>query len=59
MKLKQATQLAIIGVIFQLIAPIIWKLANEEILDYYWAKPLDYIRIAGIALLLPFFITLF
>ncbi|GHT13679.1 hypothetical protein AGMMS4956_10250 [Bacteroidia bacterium] len=58
MKLKQATQLAIIGVILQLLPAIIWSASN--ILGYEdWFRYLNLISLIGIALLLPFFVTLF
>lgn len=68
MKLKQATQLAIIGVILQLVPAFIWFLANAGILNwansetheqFWYFKYLGIIGIIGTALLLPFFITLF
>jgi hypothetical protein len=60
MKLKQATLLAIIGVVIQLIRSIIWVLIQMRILEYgNWAGYLNIISVIGIALLLPFFITLF
>jgi len=60
MKLKQATQLAIIGVIIQIIPKIIWTLFNTDVLEYaHWAGYLHLISVIGIVLLLPFFLTLF
>ena len=60
MKLKQATLLAIIGVVIQLIPTIIWVLIQMSILEYAnWSGYLNIISVIGIALLLPFFITLF
>lgn len=60
MKLKNATQLAIIGVILQLITSIIWALLQMRIFEYAdWTRYLNFISIIGTALLLPFFITLF
>jgi len=53
MKLKQATQLAIIGVILQLV-----QLLLLEIQFSYTPPYLTIISIIGIALLLPFFIIL-
>ena len=68
MKLKQATQLAIIGVIIQLIPSTIYFLANIGILkwinldtheQFWYYKYLGILGIIGTALLLTFFITLF
>lgn len=68
MKIKQATQMAIIGVIIQLIPATIWSLSNIGILkfinqdtneQYWYFKWLGILGIIGTALLLPFFITLF
>jgi hypothetical protein len=68
MKIKQATQMAIIGVIIQLIPSTIWLLANFGILkwinqetneQFWYFKCLGILGIIGTALLLPFFITLF
>jgi len=60
MKLKQATLLAIIGVVIQLIPTIIAVLIQMRILEYAnWSGYLNIISVIGIALLLPFFITLF
>jgi hypothetical protein len=59
MKLKMATQLAIIGVIIQLISNLIGLLAHREILGYFYHGYSIIIEIIGSALLLPFFITLF
>ncbi|MCK9616677.1 MAG: hypothetical protein M0R21_02475 [Lentimicrobiaceae bacterium] len=59
MKLKQATQLAIIGVILQLI-PFIWMLFQMIFFHYaYCSGYLNFISVIGTALLLPFFIILF
>ena len=68
MKLKQATQLAIIGVFLQLVPAVMWFLSNVGILkwmnpatneQYWYFKYLGAIGIIGTSLLLPFFITLF
>lgn len=68
MKLKNATQLAIIGVIIQLIPSLMHFLANINILAYWnqetqqvnwYMQYLGILNIIGTALLLPFFITLF
>jgi hypothetical protein len=60
MKLKQATQLAIIGVILQLIPLSIWTLIGMRVLDYAdWTRYLNFISIIGTVLLLPFFIILY
>lgn len=68
MKLKQATQLAIIGVILQLIPSIMWFLVDLKILEFsdkntyerfWYFKYLGIIGIIGTALLLSFFVTLF
>ena len=68
MKLKQATQLAIIGIILQLIPSIMWFLVNLKILEYsakntyeefWYFKYLGFIGILGTALLLPFFVILY
>ncbi len=64
MKLKQATQLAIIGVILQLIPTVMYFLINIRILTFgisatWYFQYLGIISIIGTALLLPFFITLF
>jgi hypothetical protein len=68
MKLKLATQLAIIGVIIQLVTSIIYFLANIGILhwvnqntreQFWYFKYLGILGIIGTALLLTFFITLF
>ncbi len=68
MKLKTATLLAIIGVILLLIPSIMHFMTIVEILSYinmetgqlnWYMKYLGVLNIIGIALLLPFFITLF
>jgi|BioPla2DNA2_1021312.scaffolds.fasta_scaffold71067_3 hypothetical protein len=64
MKLKNATQLAIVGVILQLIPPIIYLFLRLGLLPYEWymggfMEYINLIDIIGIILLLPFFITLF
>lgn len=68
MKLKQATQLVIIGVIFQLASSIIYFLINCDVLTYidpetqkafWYFKYLSIFNILGYALLLLFFIILF
>jgi len=68
MKLKQATQMAIIGVILIVIPTILWTLSNFEVLTYFnqeLGKPnwyfeyLNVISLIGELLLLPFFITLY
>ncbi|MBP7152307.1 MAG: hypothetical protein KBA43_06550 [Paludibacteraceae bacterium] len=57
MKLKNATQLAVIGVILQLVPSIMYFMADLYLLPYWHI--LGILDIIGIALLLPFFITLF
>ena len=68
MKLKNATQLAVIGVILQLLPAIMYFMTNLDLLSYmnsetgqvnWYMKYLGILNIIGIALLLPFFITLF
>lgn len=69
MKLKNATKLAVIGVILHLVPSIMYFMAqinllinyyNSETGEQYWyMKYLGILNIVGIALLLPFFITLF
>lgn len=67
MKLKQATQLAIIGVIIQLIPSILYLLINLEVLSWVnqsgqrnsYLQYIGILNIVGNALLLPFFLTLF
>ncbi len=63
MKLKKATQLAIIGVILQLIFFIILAINAMGILNYaVWSKyfyVINAISAIGTALLLPFFVTLY
>ena len=60
MKLKQATKLAIIGVILDLVTRLIWILLQMNIVDYgYWTKSLNFVSFIGTALLLPFFVTLY
>ncbi len=65
MKLKNATQLAIVGVILQLIPSIMYLLLKLNLLPYEWYMGgyMEYILglldMIGIILLLPFFITLF
>ena len=60
MKIKQASQLAIIGVILQLIPAIIWTLFNMKVLEYGdWSKYLNITSVIGTALLLPFFVTIY
>jgi len=60
MKLKQATQLAIIGVILDLITRFVWILLQMRVFEYAdWTKYLNFVSFIGIALLLPFFVTLF
>jgi len=63
--LKNATQLAIVGVILQLIPSIMYLLLKLNLLPYEWYMGgyMEYILglldMIGIILLLPFFITLF
>ena len=65
MKLKNATQLAIVGVILQLIPSIMYLLLKLNLLPYEWYMGgymqyiLGLLDMIGIILLLPFFITLF
>lgn len=68
MKLKYATLLAIIGVIFLLIIAIMYFMIRLNLLSYInsetgqvnlYIKYLDILNIIGTGLLLPFFITLF
>jgi len=68
MKLKNATQLAIIGVIVQLIPFILFFLTNLDMLSWvnqetgqrnWYLQYAGFLNIIGTALLLPFFITLF
>lgn len=68
MKLKQATQLAIIGIIAQLIPTIMYFLTNLKVLSWvnqatgqinWYMNYIGILNIVGMALLLPFFITLF
>jgi hypothetical protein len=68
MKLKQATQFAIIGVFLQLVPSVMYLLVNLGILTWvnsetneqnWYLKYSGIIAISGTALLLPFFITLF
>ena len=60
MKLKQATQLAIIGVILELIIRFVWILLQMNVFAYAdWTKYLNFVSFIGAALLLPFFATLF
>jgi len=68
MKLKQATQLAIFGVILMVIPTILWTLSTFEVLTYFnqdLGKPnwyfqyLNVLSLIGEILLLPFFITLY
>ena len=60
MKLKQATKLAIIGVILDLVTRLIWILLQMNIVDYgYWSNSLNFVSFIGTALLLPFFVTLY
>jgi hypothetical protein len=68
MKLKNATQLAIIGIIVQLIPSIMYFLTNLKVLSWvnegtgqvkWYMEYLGILNIIGTALLLPFFITLF
>jgi len=68
MKLKNATQLAIIGIIVQLIPKIMYYLINLKVLSLinqetgqvnWYINHLEILNFIGTALLLPFFITLF
>ena len=68
MKLKNATQLAVIAVILQLVTSIMYFMTNIELLSYansetgqvnWYFQYLGIINIIGTALLLTFFITLF
>ena len=63
MKLKQATQLAMIGVIFQIIPSINWILLRFEVLDYEdldsFRDSVVIIELVGLIFLLLFFVTLF
>jgi hypothetical protein len=68
MKLKNATQLAIIGLIAQLISSIMYLLLNLDVLSFinqetgqvnWYIRYLGILNIIGTALILPFFITLF
>jgi len=68
MKLKNATQLAIIGIVLQLIPAIMYSLVSLQVLSYFnmetrqenwYLLYLPFISLIGFALLLPFFITLF
>lgn len=60
MKIKQATLLAIIGVIFQLIPFLILTLCALEVMATSdWNKYLIVVITIGNALLLPFFVILF
>lgn len=68
MKLKQATQLAIVGVIISIIPHAMHFLANIGLMAYWnetthdvnwYFKYLTIVQLAGAVLLLPFFIILF
>lgn len=60
MKIKQASLLAIIGVILQLITAITWYLVNTNVLEYgNWLQHSQIISIIGTLLLLPFFISIY
>lgn len=68
MKLKNATQLAIIGIIVQLIPLIMYLLTTFKVLTWFnqetgqenwYFKYLGILNVIGTALLLPFFMTLF
>jgi len=68
MKLKNATQLAIIGIILELIPQLMWLLASSGILKqwnqetnglYWYFQYLGLLNLLGTTLLLPFFIILF
>jgi len=68
MKLKQATQLAIIGVFFLLIPGIVWTLSSFGVLStfntatgkvFLFTKLLGILGIIGYILLLPFFMSLY
>lgn len=60
MKIKLAIQLVIVGVIFQLITPTVWILVGTNVLEYgVWTPYMYIISIIGIALLLPFFVTIY
>ncbi|MCK9220889.1 MAG: hypothetical protein M0P47_12695 [Bacteroidales bacterium] len=68
MKLKKATQLAVIGVILHLVPEVMYFLANLNLLSWmnaetgqvnWYMNYLGILNIIGTAMLLPFFITLF
>jgi hypothetical protein len=67
MKLKQATKLAIIGIVLQLTILLMWFLVNLGVLKYaddkfnqfWYFKYSAIITITGMVFLLSFFITLY
>lgn len=68
MKLKQATFLAIVGVILLIIPTLMWTLINVGVLTYYnqeigkvywYFEYLNLVNFVGFILILPFFITLY
>lgn len=61
MKLKNATQLVIIGIIIQLIPNIIYSMINLGLTSYE-SWPMDFLGLfdtIGTAMMLPFFISLY
>lgn len=68
MKLKQATFLAIVGLILIIIPTLMWTLSNFEVLTYWnqeigkvnwYFQYLNLVSLVGFILILPFFITLY